>query len=148
MSVPGCQRRADGPLAVAQPALPRPRPLAVRRAHATHVRGAVPKDEHGNIIDPSWVLRSQSKHAFNIGAITRSSFLSIEGGQTLSTWDPSKVMKRIQMLGAYEQVGFTGAPTPRASSNPAPTPLWPTSTAGCGPLNAGGTGKKLDRLDG
>ena len=120
MAGPGRQRGADGPLAVAQPTLSRPRPLAVRRARATPVKGAVPKDEYGNITDPTWVLRSQSKHAFNIGAITRSSFLGIEGDQTLSTWDPSKVMKRIQLLGAHEQVGFTGAPTARGFIKPGP----------------------------
>ena len=72
------QRGADGPLAVAQPALPRP--LAVRRAHATHVKGAVPQDEYGAITDPTWVLRPQSKHAFQTDAIARSSFLGIEAG--------------------------------------------------------------------
>jgi hypothetical protein len=49
-----------------------------------------------------WVKRQCSSHLFEIEAITRSSFLGIEGDQTLTTWDAGKVMKRIQLLGAHE----------------------------------------------
>ncbi len=69
---------------------------------------------------PEWVKRQGASHLFGIEAVTRSSFLGIEDGQTLSTWDADKVMKRIQMLGAHEQVGFTDAPTFRGYIKPGP----------------------------
>jgi len=70
------------------------------------------KNEYGRLdMGPEWVKRQGASHLFGIEAVTRSSFLGIEGDQTLSTWEPSKVMKRIQLLGAHEQVGFTDALT-------------------------------------
>ncbi len=50
-------------------------------------------------------------------------------GDIVSTWEPSKVMKRIQMLGAHEQVGFTDAPTIRGTVKAGPgSPMADTFT--------------------
>jgi hypothetical protein len=74
---------------------------------------------------PEWVKRQGSSHLFGIEAITRSSFLGIEGDQTLTTWDAGKVMKRIQLLGAHEQVGLTDVPTRRGYIRPGPASVGP-----------------------
>jgi hypothetical protein len=79
------------------------------------------KNEYGRLaMGPEWVKRQGASHLFGIEAVTRSSFLGIEDGMTPSTWEPSKVMKRIQMLGAHEQVGFTDTPTFREYIKPGP----------------------------
>jgi hypothetical protein len=57
------------------------------------------------------VHRKGQQRLFNICAITEGSFMGREGEELVSTWAPPKVMKRIQMLGAYEQVGFSDALT-------------------------------------
>jgi hypothetical protein len=74
---------------------------------------------------PEWVKRQGSSHLFGIEAITKSSFLGIEGDQTLTTWDAGKVMKRIQLLGAHEQVGLTDVPTRRGYIKPGPASVGP-----------------------
>jgi hypothetical protein len=72
------------------------------------------RDEYNRLdYGDNWVHRKGQEHVFDVGAITRASFLGREGNQIISTWEPSKVMKRIQMLGAHEQVGFSDVPTVR-----------------------------------
>jgi hypothetical protein len=79
------------------------------------------RNEYGRLaMGPEWVKRQGASHLFGVEAVTRSSFLGIENETTLSTWEPSKVMKRIQMLGAHEQVGFTDAPTIRGAVKAGP----------------------------
>lgn len=81
------------------------------------------RDDYGRLqAGPEWVHRKGQEHLFNIRAITDASFLARDPqtGDVLSTWDRSKVMKRIQMLGAHEQVTFTGADTIRGYVRPGP----------------------------
>jgi hypothetical protein len=79
-------------------------------------------DEYGRLqAGPEWVHRKGQEHLFDIHAITEASFLGrTPEGDIVSTWEPSKVMKRIQMLGAHEQVGFTDAPTIRGAVKAGP----------------------------
>jgi hypothetical protein len=62
------------------------------------------RDDYGRPqAGPEWPHHKGQEHLFNINAITDASFLARhESGDVLSTWDRSKVMKRIQMLGAHE----------------------------------------------
>jgi hypothetical protein len=79
------------------------------------------RNEYGRLaMGPEWIKRQGASHLFGIEAVTCSSFLGLENEMTLSTWEPSKVMKRIQMLGAHDQVGFTDAPTFRGYIKPGP----------------------------
>jgi hypothetical protein len=77
-------------------------------------------DEYGRLqAGPEWVHRKGQEHLFDIHAITEASFLGrTPEGDIVSTWEPSRVMKRIQMLGAHEQVGFTDASSPEARGLP------------------------------
>jgi hypothetical protein len=45
--------------------------------------------------------------------------------RTLTTWDAGKVMNRIQLLGAHEQVGLTDVPTRRGYIRPGPASVGP-----------------------
>ena len=84
------------------------------------------RDDYNRLaMGPEWVKRQGSSHLFGIEAITRSSFLGIEGNEILSTWDAGKVMKRIQLLGAHEQVGLTDVPTRRGYIRPGPALVGP-----------------------
>jgi hypothetical protein len=79
-------------------------------------------DEYGRLqAGPDWVHRKGQELLFDIRAITEASFLGrTPEGDIISTWDWRKAMKRVQMLGAHEQVGFTDAPTIRGAVKAGP----------------------------
>jgi len=76
----------------------------------------IPEDEYHRLqYGDRWVHRKGQGHVFDVSAITEASFMGREGDQIISTWDRDKVMKRIQMLGAHEQVSSSDAPTLRGT---------------------------------
>jgi hypothetical protein len=75
----------------------------------------IPQDDYARLqYGDRWVHRKGQEHVFDVSAITQASFMGREGEQIISTWDRDKVMKRIQMLGAHEQVSLSDVPTIRS----------------------------------
>ncbi len=68
-------------------------------------------DEYGRLQAGSeWVHRKGQKRLFDIRAITEASFLGrTPEGDIISTWEPSQVMKRFQMLGFTDALTICGA---------------------------------------
>lgn len=80
-----------------------------RMMHARPV-SSFEKDRYKQpIIPQGWIRRGSESHAFPMEAITHASALGVDPqGRTISTFDPSKIEKRIQTLGAHETVQMTG----------------------------------------
>lgn len=54
-------------------------------------------------------LQRGSEIPWSMRAVTHASFLAAVPGGTLTTFEPGKLMKRVQTLGAHETVGLRGA---------------------------------------
>lgn len=68
-----------------------------------------------------YVWRKGQQRIFHLGRALESSFLGRrEGGEYETTWDPDKALKRIQMLGAHQQVFLSGLPTFRSGLKAGP----------------------------
>ncbi len=68
-------------------------------------------DDFGNVDFESqgYTRRKSENYAFPISSVTRASHLGIDKqGRTISTFSESKVGKRMQLLGAHEQVQLRG----------------------------------------
>jgi hypothetical protein len=79
----------------------------VRMAGSVHVND-LDQDDYGQPIVPKGYIR-RGQHVFPIEAITEASPLArTPEGKNISTFEPSKLEKRVQMLGAHETVQMTG----------------------------------------